>query len=324
MQALNQTAHDGDQSWRRFVEPLVPLISLLAVVIPIALKNPNVVVTYRGLTILLSMAVPIMIATMAQMMAMAIGEIDFSLGNLVSLVTCIVGTILPARPGLAAMMLAGIVVVYMLVGAFVHLKNMPSIIVTIGLSFIWLGIAVIIQPRPGGDIPGLITGVVRYRPPLVPMPIVFAVLLAVVGHFLVFKTNFGILMRGVGDNVKSIRQAGHSVLAVRVLVFGLVGVFGILAGVALAGATTSADSQMARNYTLLAVSGVILGGGTFSGGKVSAAGAVMGALTMHLVTYLLVSYKLPTDWQAGAQGLTILLVLYVGGVFRSGRKVHYV
>lgn len=321
---MDLTLRGEESSLRRYIEPLVPLISLLAVAIPIALKNPNVITTYRGLNILLAMAVPIMIATMAQMMAMAIGEIDFSLGNLISLVTCIVGTILPVRPGLAIMMLAGIIVVYMLVGAFVHLKNLPSIIVTIGLSFIWLGIAVTIQPRPGGEIPELITGLIRYRPPLVPMPIVFAVLLAMAGHLLVFKTNFGVLMRGVGDNVKSIRQAGHSVLAVRITVFALVGLFGILSGIALAGTTTSADSQMARNYTLLAVSGVILGGGTFSGGKISATGAVMGALTMHLVTYLLVSYKLPTDWQAGAQGMTILLVLYIGGIFRSGRKAHYV
>jgi|GEM_PF-1655760 len=309
---------------RKHIEPLVPLISLLAVVIPITLKNPNVIVTYRGLNILLAMAVPIVIATLAQMMAMSIGEIDFSLGNLISLVTCIVGTILPTRPGLAVLMLVGILVIYMLVGAFVHLKSLPSIIITIGLSFIWLGIAVIIQPRPGGMIPEAITGLVRYRMPYIPMPIVFAVMFALIGHLLLFKTNFGILMRGVGDNVKSIRQAGHSVMGVRIVAFALVGFFGILSGVALAGTTTSADSQMARNYTLLAVSGVILGGGTFSGGKVSAVGAVMGALTMHLVTYLLISYKLPTDWQAGAQGVTILLVLFIGGIFRSGRKVHYV
>lgn len=321
---MNATLRGEEWGMRKYVEPLVPLISLLAVVIPIALKNPNVIATYRGLNILLAMAVPIVIATLAQMMAMSIGEIDFSLGNLISLVTCIVGTILPFRPGLGILMLVGIIVVYMLVGAFVHLKNLPSIIITIGLSFIWLGIAVIIQPRPGGMVPEVITGVVRYRMPFVPMPIVIAVLFAVLGHLLVFKTNFGILMRGVGDNVKSIRQAGHSVLGVRIGAFALVGVFGILAGIALAGTTTSADSQMARNYTLLAVSGVILGGGTFSGGKVSAVGAVMGALTMHLVTYLLISYKLPTDWQAGAQGVTILLVLFIGGIFRSGRKVHYV
>lgn len=65
---------------RKYVEPLVPLISLLVVVIPIALKTPNVIATYRGLNILLAMAVPIVIATLAQMMAMSIGEIDFPSG----------------------------------------------------------------------------------------------------------------------------------------------------------------------------------------------------------------------------------------------------
>ncbi len=324
MQTMEYSIREGNWNMRRHVEPLIPLICLLAVIVPIALKNPNVVASYRGLNILLAMSVPIVIATMSQMLAMSIGEIDFSLGNLISLVTCIVGTIMPDHPGLAVMMLLGILVVYMAIGAFVHLKNLPSIIVTIGMSFVWMGIAVTIQPRPGGSIPAPIVDFFRYRPPLVPMPIVIAALVALIGRWLVFKSNFGILLRGVGGNVKSIRQAGHSVLAVRIAAFALVGLFGILSGIALAGITTSADSLMARNYTLLAVSGVILGGGTFAGGKVSATGAVLGALTMHLVTYLLVSYKLPTDWQAGAQGATILLVLFIGGVFRSGKKAHYV
>jgi ribose transport system permease protein len=321
---MEQTLRGGTRNWSRRIEPFVPLISLLVVTIPIAVKNPNVVASYRGLSILLIMAVPIMIATMSQMMAMSIGEIDFSLGNLISLVTCIVGTVLPESPGTAVLMLAGIVAVYMAIGAFIHLKNLPSIIVTIGMSFVWMGIAVTIQPRPGGAIPEALADAMHFRPPWIPLPILFAAATALVGYVIMFKTHFGILCRGVGGNVKSIQQAGHSVLWIRMLVFALVGVFGILAGIALAGITTSADSLVARNYTLLAVSGVILGGGTFAGGKVSAVGAVMGALTMHLVTYLLMSYKLPTDWQAGAQGATILLVLFVGGVFRRSGKIRYV
>jgi ribose transport system permease protein len=308
----------------RIMEPMVPMIALLLVVIPIAIKNPRAIGSYRSLNILLGMAVPIIIATMAQMMAMAIGEIDFSLGNLISLVTCIVGTVIPQNFLLGMLSLAGIVVVYMLIGAFLHLKKLPSIIVTIGMSFIWMGIAVTIQPRPGSSIPSGLIAVMQYRTPFIPLPIVIAILTGLAVHLVMTRTYFGILCRGVGGNAKSIQQAGHSVLKVRILVFAMVGFFGILSGAALAGITTSADSLVAKNYTLLAVSGVILGGGTFAGGKVSAPGAVMGALTMHLVNYLLMSYRLPTDWQAGAQGATILLVLFLVGLFQRTQKIHYV
>lgn len=324
---MKQIQDSGFNRLSRYTEGLVPMISLLVVFIPIVVMRPQILSAgryYNMLNLLLSMAIPIALATIGQMLAMAIGEIDFSMENLVSLVTCIMGAVMTKNAGLGFAMLAGIVVVYMLIGAFVHLKKLPSIIVTIGMSFIWSGIAVTLQPTPGGDVPKIVSDVFRYKPPLLPLAVFVGLALALVGHFLMFKTNFGILARGVGDNVKSIQQAGHSALKIRILVFGLVAVFGILSGVALSGLTTSADSNLAKNYTLLAVASVILGGGSFAGGKVSAVGAIFGAFAMHLVTSLLVFMKVSTDWQAGVQGIIILLALYIGGFFKRAKKIHYI
>ncbi len=324
---MNQPLDRGASRLARYTEGLVPVLSFLLVFIPVAYLHRNALFSpryYNSLYLLMSLAVPVALATLGQMLAMSIGEIDFSMETLVSLVTCIMGAVMSKNPALAILMLGGIVAVYMAIGAFVHLKRLPSIIITIGMSFIWTGIAVTLQPTPGSNIPSWISSVMRYRPPYLPQAIILAVILALVGHCLMFKTNFGILARGVGDNVKSIQQAGHSALRVRMLVFGLVAVFGILAGTALAGLTTSSDANLAKNYTLLAVASVILGGGSFAGGKVSAVGAVFGAFTMHLVNSLLVSLKISTDWQAGSQGVIILLALYLGGFFKRSGKVRYI
>ena len=308
---MKQASDSGINKLARIAETLVPVISFLVVFVPLLVLRPRIYSSayYGQLNLLMNLAIPIALATLAQMLAMSIGEIDFSIETLVSLVTCIVGAVLTKNPLLGFAMLAGIVVIYMLIGAFIHLKKLPSIIITIGMSFIWTGIAVTIQPTPGGDIPKIIVDIMRYKPPLLPLPIYLAVILALVGHFIMFKTNFGILARGVGDNVKSIQQAGHSVLKIRIMVFGLVAVFGILSGVALAGLTTSSDSLLAKNYTMLAVASVILGGGAFA---------------MHLVTSLLVALKISPDWQAGVQGVIILLALYIGGFFKRTKKVHYI
>ncbi|MCC8190944.1 MAG: ABC transporter permease [Planctomycetes bacterium] len=324
---MNRPLDTEEPAFTRAIESLVPVIALLVVVVPIAAMRPQLLAAdkyYNALYLLLNLAIPVMLATVGQMLAMSIGEIDFSMETLVSLVTCIMAAVMVKNAALAVAMLAGIVVVYMILGAFIHLKKLPSIIVTIGMSFIWTGIAVILQPTPGGAIPRALSNAMRLRPPVLPLAVFVAVALALAGHFFLFKTNFGILARGVGDNVKTIHQAGHSVLAVRVVVFGLVGLCGVLAGVALAGITTSGDSAAAKNYTLLSVASVILGGGSFSGGKVSAVGAIFGAIAMHLVTSLLVFLKISTDWQAGVQGLIILVALYVGGIFKRRGKVRYI
>ena len=277
-----------------------------------------------GIYLLLNMAIPLALATIAQMFAMTIGEIDFSVGNLVSLVTCIVGTVLPQNPTLAIVFLIGILLTYMAIGALLYLRNLQSIVVTIGMSFIWTGLAIMIQPSPGGNVPKSIVSLMQVKTPLIPMPLMFMVVIAILLNILLFKTSFGVLLRGIGGNKKAIEQSGHSVLKTQVLVFGLVGLFGILSGIALAGITTSADAKIAQNYTLIAVASVLLGGGSFSGGTVSAVGVVLGACTMTLVGTLLTFLKISPDWQIGTQGMIILVVLFINSQMKKTGRIRYV
>ncbi|MFA6505021.1 MAG: ABC transporter permease [Treponemataceae bacterium] len=304
-------------------DTMLPLFSILIVLIPILIIRPRVM-SFGGFQLLFNMAMPIALVTIAQMFAMSIGEIDFSLGNLISLVTCIAGTIIPYNLALGLLCFAGILVVYMLIGAFLYLRKLPSIVVTIGMSFIWTGIATTIQPSPGGNVPRILEKITGFKTPFIPMPLIFLAILALFAYLIVFKTNIGILMRGVGGNPKAINQSGHSILKTQIIVFGFVGLFGILGGLALAGITTSADANMARNYTLIAVASVILGGGTFAGGKVSPVGAVLGACTMTLVGTLLTFLQISPDWQIGAQGAIILAVLFLNSILKRRGKVHYV
>jgi ribose transport system permease protein len=91
--------------------------------------------------------------------------------------------------------------------------------------------------------------------------------------------------------------------------FGLAGFFGVLSGMALVGLTTSADANIALRYTLLSIAGAILGGGEFVGGRVSPIGAVIGAMTLALAGSFLSFLRLNPDWQIGAQGAILIIVL---------------
>jgi ribose transport system permease protein len=91
--------------------------------------------------------------------------------------------------------------------------------------------------------------------------------------------------------------------------FGLAGLFGVVAGLSLIGLTTSAQANVAERYTLLSIAGVILGGGSFVGGRVSPVGAVIGAVTLTLAGSFLAFMRIPPDWQIGAQGAILILVL---------------
>jgi ribose transport system permease protein len=99
------------------------------------------------------------------------------------------------------------------------------------------------------------------------------------------------------------------VLKTKVLMFALAAVFGVFSGMALIGLTTSADANIGKGYTLLSIAGVILGGGEFVGGRVSPIGAVIGALTLTLAGSLLNFMRISPDWQVGAQGGILIIVL---------------
>ena len=77
-------------------------------------------------------------------------DLDLSIGAFVGLVACIAGTWMVDQPLLCLLLLAACIASYAAVGALIHVRRLPSIVVTLGMSFVWLGIAVILMPTPGG------------------------------------------------------------------------------------------------------------------------------------------------------------------------------
>jgi ribose transport system permease protein len=126
------------------------------------------------------------------------------------------------------------------------------------------------------------------------------------------------VLRGTGGNPKAVARAGWSLLKTKMVMYGLAGTFGVLAGLSLIGLTSAGDARIADRYTLYAIAGVILGGGEFIGGKVSPVGAVLGAITLALAASFLIFLRISPDWQIGAQGAILIIVLALRAVITRG------
>lgn len=287
---------------------LLPMLALTLLLAAVFWRQPRAM-SYFGINLLLDLAIPLMFATLAQMMILAVSDLDLSIGPFVSLVACIGATLLPTQPVLAMLALAAAVATYALAGAVIESRRLPSIVVTLGLSFVWLGCAVLLLPTPGGLAPDWLSSAMAYRTPWLPMPIWMALVAAVLGHVLITRSAFGTLVRGLGGNPAAVARVGWSLVRVRAGVYALAGVFGVIAGLMLLGQTTSADPNIASRYTLVSIAAVILGGGKFIGGYVSPVGAVIGALTMTLAASFLTFLDIAPDWQVGMQGLILIVVL---------------
>ena len=292
----------------RLLRALLPAFSLAVILGAIFYLQPRTM-SYLGLNLLLNLAVPIALATIAQMFIICVDDLDLSIGGYVSFTACITATLLNDEPALGVLALIGCVVVYAALGALIHLRNLPSIVVTLGMSFIWLGGAILVLPTPGGDAPEWLNALMTMKPEVVPFPIIASVVIALVVHVGLMWSPHGAVLRGVGGNARSVARAGWSILKAKMTMYALAGVAGALAGMALVGLTTSADANIALRYTLLSIAGVILGGGEFVGGRVSPIGAVIGAMTLTLAASFLSFLQLNPDWQIGAQGAILIIVL---------------
>lgn len=290
----------------------------IALFIWVALLQGDVV-SYEGMTLLLAGAVPLAATAMAEMFVISIGDIDVGIGYFVGLVNAVVAQYMPGHPVGAWALLAVLVLGYVAIGAIVQLGRVPSIVATLGASFIWMGAGLVVLPIPGGSAPGWLTSLFNRRPPIVPFPILAVLALVVVCSIVVTKFKHGVAIRAMGANPQAVARSGWSLLRLRMTCFGLAGVFGVVAGLCVTAVADSGSPSSSSDYTLLAVASVILGGAQFAGGYAYPLGTAAGALAISQATSLLTFLNISSNYQGAVVGL-ILMVVLLGRVVTKGRR----
>src|SRR6202030_484583 len=173
---------------RRFLRAALPALSFALVLLGIAWLNPRAI-SYFGLNLMLNLGIPVALATIAQMFVITVNDLDLSIGTFVSFVGCVAATWLRDAPLLGVAVLLAGVGVYALIGAVIYLRNVPSIVVTLGMLFVWQGLAILLLPKPGGKPPAWLQAIMAYKPAFIPLPIFAAVIVAGVGYFGLMRTS---------------------------------------------------------------------------------------------------------------------------------------
>ena len=298
--------------WKRLGFAQRTMMALLALIVTIAalgFANPNTV-SEAGLSLLLGSAIPLVFAGIAQMFVIAGSDIDLGLGTFVALTNVVTGFILSRSPLLGLAIFAVGLLAYGGMGFLIHSRRIPAIVVTLGASFVWYGLALTISKIPGGLSPDWLNTIFDFTIPGIPEPVFMSLLAGLVAYLILQKWRYGIVLRAFGNNPQSIRNAGWSTAKARVALYLLSGAFGTFAGLAFTAVTTAADPNATGNtYTLLSVAAVVVGGGSLLGGIVGPFGVVFGALTLALIGSLLGLLGIGSDYQSGVQGVLLILIL---------------
>lgn len=289
---------------------LLPVLTMVFMILANAYMNPNIL-SYFGVRTLIGSAVPLVFAALGQMFIVVSGDIDMGNGYSIGLVNVLVAVILTANPLMGVISLLLFITAYVLMGALIHVRNIPAIVVTLGAQFIWLGIALVLCPTPGGSCPDWLIGFYKYKMPLVPMPVLIAVTAAAVSWYILYRSKYGMILRGIGNNPTAIERSGWSYLTAKMTNYGLSAVMVILSGMTFTAVCLGADANSAASYCMLSIATVILGGCEMSGGVVEPVGVVVGGIAMSFITALLTSMKVDSNFQTAVTGIILILVLAI-------------
>ena len=295
--------------FRRVFPGLLTLAALIVILAICGAVQPGIWSQF-GMTLIMSPIVALVIAAMAQMVMMSIGDIDLSIGFFVGMITTLVATLLKDSPMLGILALMGSVMGYSLLGALVETRAVPSLIATLGASFIWLGLGLFALPTPGGQAPDWLINYTMWRPPLsIPTPLITMLVATAVTWFVMQRTRLGVRFRMLGSNPAALVRSGNSLLRTRMLAYASVAVLGVLAGITLSAEIGGGDVNSVPGYTLTTIAAVILGGGMFTGGRAVAWGTLFGAIALGLLTVLLTLLNFSSNFQPAVQGLIVIAVL---------------
>lgn len=278
--------------------------------------------SYTGITLLFTSVTPLIFAALGQMFISIGGGIDMGNSMSIGLANVIVAVALSRSSALGIGYLLALVILYGLMGFLILKTRIPAVIVTLGFSFIWEGLAVIISPTPGGVCPSMLKKICTFSAFGIPAPIIVGVVSALIAFWIVRQSKYGIVLNALGNNKTVTERAGWSSATATVVAYMLSGLCVIMAGIYMTSVQGAGDYGSTGSFCMMSIAIFILGGCEFIGAISSPIGVVIGAFAMTSIPTLLTFLKMNTNLQQMVTGLVLIIAMLVKNiVFKSDDKI---
>lgn len=304
------------QAFQRF--PFLPALVILIVLLVLNGYFQPRSVSLIGLTGLTKTYLALMLLAVAQTYVVYAGDIDLSVGAIVSLVNVVIVVLMEKWGGsglsVVAAMLVGLaagLACGLINGFVVAALRLQAIVATFATSIFFTGAALWVLPVAGTPAPAAFWR--TYGARFFDIPFVFyAVVVLALLLYALARLRLTTQLLAVGDDAQGAYQSGLPVTLIRMKGYALCGVFAALAAFCITGDTASGDPLVGGKMTLYSVAAVVLGGSALSGGYGTVVGSVFGALIIGLINSLVYFVGTPSEWQNLVQGLAILIALMAG------------
>lgn len=241
------------------------------------------------------------------------GGLDLSVGSVLALGGVITGMMCKAGVPVLFAIIAGVLVggiIGGINGLIIVKAGIPPLIVTLGMQYAARGlVSVLTQGVPIYPLPEGLMKVEQTRIFNIPMVVLVALLIAVIGHIILSKAPFGRAIYALGGNEEAAKISGINTRKTKFLVYVITSTLAALAGVFMAARLGSAEAAAGSGYELTVICGAIIGGISTFGGMGTIIGASIGALFMEILTNSLTLMRVSVYWQNLVVGVILVLAV---------------
>lgn len=294
---------------------ILSVLAMLGLLVVLFSATTDSFLTSGNMLNLLRQYAPTIILAVAMTFVITSSGIDLSVGSLVALTGALSASMLafeqPAWLTILAMLGLGLAAGVMH-GWFAAYQGIPALIVTLAGLTAWRGVAQLLTQGYSISIDSdtlfVVLGQGQVGP--IPVPAIIAAIVVILGWVLMNRTKYGQYITGIGSNEEAVRRAGVNTRLVKLSAFMLTGAAAALGGMIYAARLTSGSANAAVALELEVIAAVVLGGTSIFGGRGTVIGAVLGALTIAVISNGLILMRVSPFAVPVAQGVVLLLAIW--------------
>lgn len=290
------------------------VLAFLVLCLVLSFLSPYFLTTKNLLNVLLQASINLVVAV-GMTFVITSGGIDLSVGSIVAVAGMVMADMVSRKWGLWAAVPMALLVGTLggwLNGTLITRLRLPPFIVTLGTMSVMRGVALIYnEGKPLYGLSQKVLKVISGDVASIPIPVIIALIVALLAHFVMRHTTIGEYTTAIGGNEETARLSGIDVRRYKIIIYSISGLMCGLAGIILTSRLSAAEPIAGVNYELDAIAATVMGGTSLSGGEGTIFGTIIGALLMSVLRNGLNLLNIQSYYQQLVIGAVIVLAVAV-------------
>ncbi|TBN58261.1 ABC transporter permease [Glaciihabitans arcticus] len=261
------------------------------------------------------------IVACAMTFAIMNGTFDLSVGGQLALVSVVTlfaygvgGTPLALAAAIGTGIACGLVN-----GALVTALRVPPFVATLGMLFVFRGIAYVLTQNgpavlPYSEVKSPFAQIGSLNVAGIPLTFIIMVIVFGVGYVVLRRTGTGRKVIAFGSSPLAAKFSGISAAKIRLFVFVILGLSVGIATLTYITRVWTADGSAQDGFELRVITAAVLGGASLQGGKGSLVGTFSAVLLVSVLNDLLVSMGVGASYQRIILGCVLIVALAIDGL----------